>query len=157
MATRKTDNLSSTTVCGFDKLWSMNNAKSFATPSVTILDRKYWFPLRLFTGLIPTHKESQNYLGLCNPRYHCVFPTLRCISRLNACPLYVTLSNIYCSTFGISPANLSFRYTWLLSWFHSFNDNIRTSINAILAYFWISERITIQISLYKRASKCAYR
>ena len=59
--------------------------------------------------------------------------------------------------FRLSPANLSFRYTWLLSWFHSFNDNIRTSINAILAYFWISKRISIQISLYKRAPKCAYR
>ena len=96
-------------------------------------------------------------LGLCNPKYHCIFPILRCISQLNVYPLYVSLSNIYCSTVGLSPANLSFRYTWLLSWFHSFNDNIRTSINAILAYFWISERITIQISLYKRASKCAYR
>ena len=64
----------------------MNNVKSFATPSVAILDRKYWFPLRLFTGLIPTHKESQNYWGLCNPKYHCIFPTLRCISRLNVCP-----------------------------------------------------------------------
>ena len=67
--------------------------------------------------------------------------------------LYIALSNDILK--GLQ--TYLFRYTWLLSWLLSFNDNIRTSINAILAYFWISKRIFIQISFYKRASKCAYR